>query len=236
MNKEVIIELKNVWKTYQMGDVEVHALRGLSLKVHKGEFLAIMGPSGSGKSTAMNMIGCLDVPTQGEIYLSGKNIAKLSESRLAQIRGKKIGFIFQKFNLLATMTAKENITLPMKFQNMAQEERNKKAEELLTLVDLKDRMNHKTNELSGGQQQRVAIARALSNSPEVILADELTGNLDSQTGDKVLDFLRKLHKEKGTTVVMVTHDKKVAEKADRIELLKDGIIVKKMSRYQNKTK
>jgi len=230
MSKEVIIELKNVWKTYQMGKIEVHALRGLTLKVYKGEFLAIMGPSGSGKSTAMNMIGCLDVPTKGKILLSGKDISHMSESNLAQIRGRKIGFIFQTFNLLNTLTAKENIKLPMTFQDFESEEREKKAEQLLEMVELGDRMDHKPTELSGGQQQRVAIARSLSNSPEVVLADEPTGNLDSKTGDRVLDFLKRLHKEKGTTIVMVTHDRKVAEQADRMEYLKDGIIVKNLKR------
>ncbi len=223
-----IIELRDVWKTYKMGEQKVHALRGINLKVKKGEFIAIMGPSGSGKSTAMNMVGCLDVPSKGDIYLSDKNIAHLDESELAQIRGRKIGFIFQKFNLLNTLSAKENVMLPMRFQNRTGEEIKQKADELLELVDLKERMDHKPNELSGGQQQRVAIARSLANDPEVVLADEPTGNLDSATGTKVLDFLKKLHQEKGTTIVMVTHDKKVAEEADRVEYLKDGKIVDKI--------
>ncbi|MDD9952737.1 MAG: ABC transporter ATP-binding protein [Candidatus Woesearchaeota archaeon] len=220
-----MIELKNVWKTYEMGDVKVHALRGINLKVHKGEFVAIIGPSGSGKSTAMNQIGCLDIPTKGSVFLSKKNISTLDESDLAQIRGKKIGFIFQKFNLINTLTAKENIMLPMIFQDVPEDKRNKKAEALLKLVDLEERMDHRPNELSGGQQQRVAIARSLANDPEMILADEPTGNLDSKTGSSVLEFLKKLHKEKGTTIVMVTHDKHVAKQADRIETLKDGKIV-----------
>ena len=225
MKQETIIELRNVWKTYILGEVKVHALRGLSLKVQKGEFLAIMGPSGSGKSTAMNMVGCLDVPTKGNIFLSKKDISHLTESQLARIRGKKIGFIFQTFNLLNTLTAKENIILPMTFQEIQKEEREKKAEELLKMVDLADRMNHKPTEMSGGQQQRVAIARSLSNNPEVVLADEPTGNLDSKTGIKVMDFLKKLHK-KGTTIVMVTHDKNLAKQAQRTEYLKDGKIIK----------
>ena len=224
---EIIIELKNVWKTYTMGDTKVHALRGMNLKVHKGEFLAIMGPSGSGKSSAMNMIGCLDIPTKGDIFLTGKNIAHLEESDLAQIRGKKIGFIFQKFNLLNTLSAKENVALPMRFQNLDPEEIRERSKKLLKLVDLGDRSDHKPGELSGGEQQRVAIARSLSNKPEVVLADEPTGNLDSETGHKVLDFLKKLHREQGTTIVMVTHDRKVAEEADRVEYLKDGVIVQK---------
>lgn len=227
MASEAIIELVNVWKTYSMGDVKVHALKGLTLKVKKGQFLAIMGPSGSGKSTAMNMIGCLDVPSKGEVFLSGRNISNMTESELAQIRGRKIGFIFQKFNLLNTLSAKENITLPMTFQGVPLEERNQRAEELLDLVGLKDRMDHKPTELSGGQQQRVAIARSLANDPEVVLADEPTGNLDSKTGHSVIDFLHKLHKEKGTTIVLVTHDNRIAQEAEKVEYLSDGVLVKK---------
>ena len=223
--EEVVIELRDVWKTYRMGSNKVHALRGLNLKVKKGEFLSIMGPSGSGKSTAMNMVGCLDTPSKGKIFLSGKDISKLSESDLAQIRGKKIGFIFQKFNLINTMTAKENVTLPLIFQNVSELKRERVAAKFLDLVGLKHRMNHTPNELSGGQQQRVAIARALSNSPEVILADEPTGNLDSQSGSTVMDFLKKLHKEQNTTIVLVTHDEKVASEAERTVFLKDGLIV-----------
>lgn len=223
-----VIELKDVWKIYQMGDVQVVALSGLNLSVKKGEFVSIMGPSGSGKSTAMNMIGCLDIPTKGTIYLDNKDISKMSESNLAQIRGKKIGFIFQQFNLISTLTALENVMLPMIFQNIPKEERLSKATKLLQMVDLGDRMDHKPNELSGGQQQRVAIARSLSNNPEVILADEPTGNLDSRTGSTVLDFLKKLHITEGKTIVMVTHDEDVAKKADRIEYLRDGKIVKSL--------
>jgi len=210
-----------------MGDVEVAALRGLDLKVEQGEFLAIQGPSGSGKSTAMNMIGCLDVPTRGRIYLEGKDISKMTESNLAQIRGKKIGFVFQKFNLINTLTAAENVTLPMVFQSVGPEERRKRAKELLGLMELGDRIDHKPNELSGGQQQRVAIARALANNPEVILADEPTGNLDSKTGDNVLGFLKKLHKREKKTIVLVTHDRHMAKHADRVERLLDGKIIKR---------
>lgn len=227
MTKEIIIELKDVWKTYQMGDNKVHALRGLNLKVKKGEFLAIVGPSGSGKSTAMNMIGVLDRPTKGNIFLSGKNIAKFSESGLAQVRGKKIGFIFQKFNLINTMSAKENIMLPLTFQGFSSIEREKRAQEMLKLVELENRQNHKPSELSGGQQQRVAIARALAVDPEVILADEPTGNLDSKTGGTVMDFLCKLHEEQKKTIIMVTHDNTLTKFAQRVETLKDGMIVKK---------
>jgi putative ABC transport system ATP-binding protein len=222
----IILELKEVWKIYRMGDVELPALSGLNLVVKKGEFLSIMGPSGSGKSTAMNMIGCLDVPTRGKIFLEGHDISTMHESDLAQIRGKKIGFIFQQFNLIPTLTAMENVMLPMIFQNVQKEERVEKAKKLLAMVNLTDRMGHKPNELSGGQQQRVAIARALCNDPEVILADEPTGNLDSKTGSTVMDFLRKLHDEEGRTIIMVTHDEHVAMNADRIEYLKDGKIIK----------
>ena len=170
--KEAIIKLDNVWKIYKMGKVEVPALRGMNLEVKTGEFLAIMGPSGSGKSTAMNMVGCLDVPTKGRIFLEGQDISKLSESDLAQIRGKKIGFIFQTFNLILTLSALENVALPMIFQNITKEERVKRATELLEMVGLGDRINHKPNELSGGQQQRVAIARSLVHGPKIIIADE----------------------------------------------------------------
>jgi putative ABC transport system ATP-binding protein len=223
--KKVIIKLEDVWKIYQMGDVEVQALRGLALEVREGEFLAIQGPSGSGKSTAMNMIGCLDIPTKGKIFLDGHDISKMSESDLAQIRGRKIGFVFQKFNLINTLTALQNVMLPMMFQDVSPEERKKKAVKLLNLVDLGDRMDHKPGELSGGQQQRVAIARALANDPAVILADEPTGNLDSHTGDNVMSFLKKLNKEEGRTIVMVTHDEDMARNAQRIEYLKDGAVV-----------
>jgi len=222
---ETIIKIKDVWKSYEMGENKVHALRGLNLEVKKGEFLAVMGPSGSGKSTAMNMIGVLDKPTSGHIYLEGKDIATMKESKLAQVRGRKIGFIFQKFNLINTLTAKENVILPLVFQNISKEEREKKADELLALVDLQNRKNHRPSELSGGQQQRVAIARALAVNPEVILADEPTGNLDSKTGSTVMDFLEKLHKEQGKTIIMVTHDEQLARFAERVEYLKDGVII-----------
>jgi len=220
-----IIELRNVWKIYKMGEVEVKALRGLDLTIKRGEFVAIQGRSGSGKSTAMNMIGCLDVPTKGKISLEGKDISKLEESQLAQIRGRKIGFIFQKFNLINTLSAKENIMLPMAFQGIGEEERGKRAIELLRLVELEDRMNHKPNELSGGEQQRIAIARSLANNPDVVLADEPTGNLDSKTGINVMDFLDRLHKKEKKTIIMVTHDDDLAHYAQRVEYLKDGKII-----------
>jgi len=184
-----LIELKDVFKYYYMGENIVKAVDGISLKVKEGEFVAIMGPSGSGKSTSMNLVGSLDVPTKGHIFLDGEDISTFSESDLAQLRGQKIGFIFQSFNLIPNLTAKENVMLPMTFQNVPLEDREIKAEELLTLVDLGDRMDHYPNELSGGQKQRVAIARSLANDPEVILADEPTGNLDTKTGDIVMHFL-----------------------------------------------
>ncbi len=221
-----VIELRHVWKTYKMGANDVHALQGINLEVLPGEFLAIQGPSGSGKSTAMNLIGCLDIPTRGEILLDGQNISKLSESDLAQIRGRKIGFIFQKFNLIETLTAFENVLLPMTFQGIPEQERIKRAKKLLAQFGLADRMHHKPNELSGGQQQRVAIARSLATDPQVILADEPTGNLDSKTGREVMLFLRELNEHEGKTVVLVTHDDILARAADRIAFLKDGAITK----------
>ena len=223
---DTIIELRDVWKIYQMGKVDVNALRGMNFKVKRNEFVSIMGPSGSGKSTAVNMVGCLDIPTKGDVYLDGKNIAHLPESTLAQIRGRKIGFIFQTFNLIQTLSAKENIILPMIFQGIPADKREKRAEKLLRLVQLEDRMNHRPSELSGGEQQRVAIARSLANDPDVILADEPTGNLDSKTGRIVMDFLKDLNKKEGKTIVMVTHDAELAKHADRIAYLKDGVILK----------
>jgi len=224
--KKTLIDLTDVWRIYKMGKEEVAALRGLNLKVTKGEFLAIMGPSGSGKSTAVNMVGCLDIPTKGSILLEGKDISKMSESDLAQIRGKKIGFIFQSFNLIPTLSAMENVMLPMTFQNMPIEQRRERALKLLEMVDLGRRRRHRPNEMSGGQQQRVAIARSLANDPDIILADEPTGNLDSSMGNTVMTFLKKLHKEQGKTIIMVTHDDDLAQYADRIAYLRDGTIVK----------
>ena len=220
---DTIIKLENVWKIYRMGKVEVNALRGIDLVIKKGDFVSVMGPSGSGKSTAVNMIGCLDIPTKGRIILEHHDISHLEESELAQIRGKKIGFIFQQFNLINTLSALENVMLPMIFQGKSREDRIKRAEELLTLVGLGERMTHRPTELSGGQQQRVAIARALSNDPEVILADEPTGNLDSKTGQAIFELLRELN-QKGKTVIVVTHDNNLASNADRIIKVADGRI------------
>lgn len=221
-----------------MGDNVVKALDGVNIEIEKGDFVAIMGPSGSGKSTGMNLTGSLDLATEGEIYLDGENIETLDESELAQIRGKKIGFIFQQFNLIPTLTAKENVMLPMLFQGYDLEERETRAEMLLKMVDLEDRMEHYPNQLSGGQQQRVSIARSLSNDPDVILADEPTGNLDSKTEVKIMDFLTKLNKE-GKTIIIVTHAPEIAEEyANTIYWIKDGRVekvTKKTNRGWRKT-
>ena len=223
---QIVIELQDVWKIYKMGEVKVPALRGISLKIKQKEFLAIMGPSGSGKSTLMNIIGALDLPTKGRILLDQKDISKMSESQLAKIRGKKIGFIFQRFNLIPTLTALENVSLPMSFQKVPEPKRIARAKELLELVGLKERMLHRPNELSGGEQQRVAIARALANDPEVILADEPTGNLDSRTGDQIMNLLVDLHKRQKKTIIVVTHDADIAGYAERKVVIKDGKILK----------
>lgn len=221
-----LIELKKVAKFYQMGESLVKAVNGIDIKIEEGDFVAIMGPSGSGKSTTMNLVGSLDLATKGEIYLDGTNIEDLGESELAQLRGRKIGFIFQQFNLIPNLTAKENIMIPMLFQGVGRYEREKKAEKLLASVNLSDRMDHYPNQLSGGQQQRVAIARAMANDPDVILADEPTGNLDTKTGEMVLNFLEDLHK-RGKTIIMVTHSPELAKKhAKTIYWMKDGKIDK----------
>ena len=207
---------------YEMGNSIVKALDCVNIIIEEGDFIAIMGPSGSGKSTSMNLTGSLDYATQGEIFLDGENIETMTESELAQLRGRKIGFIFQQFNLIPNLTAKENVMLPMLFQDKDKEEREEKAEELLKMVELVDRMNFYPNQLSGGQQQRVAIARALANDPEVVLADEPTGNLDTRTGEVVLDFLGELNKQ-GKTIIMVTHSPELArEHARTIYSIRDG--------------
>ncbi|MCD4666350.1 ABC transporter ATP-binding protein [archaeon] len=223
---KTILNLDKVKKIYKVGDVEVHALRGADLKIKKGEFVAILGPSGSGKSTLLNAVGCLDTPTEGTIHLGEFDIETLEESDLAQIRGKKIGFIFQSFNLINSISALENVELPMIFQGVEESKRKKRALDLLKMVGLENRVNHKPTELSGGQQQRVAIARALANDPEIILADEPTGNLDSKTSEEILLLLRNLHKNKKKTIVMITHDAKSAKHADRILHLHDGKVIK----------
>ena len=231
-----IIKLKNVAKHYFMGDNVVKALDGVDINIERGDFVAIMGPSGSGKSTGMNLTGSLDLPTLGTIYLDGEDISKMTESEVAQVRGKKIGFIFQSFNLIPNLTAKENIMLPMVFQGLEKWERESKAEELLEMVELDDRMDHYPNQLSGGQQQRVAIARALANNPEVVLADEPTGNLDTKTGERVMKFLEELNK-KGTTIIVVTHDSELAKKHTRkVYWLKDGKIERITKKVKNSWK
>jgi len=225
-DREVIIKLEDVFKFYKMGDVTVKAVDGIDLSIKKGDFVAIMGPSGSGKSTSMNLVGSLDIPTHGHIFLDKENISELTESELSQIRGKKIGFIFQSFNLIPNLTVKENVMLPMMFQGIDIYEREAIAQELLEKVDLGDRADHYPNQISGGQMQRVAIARALANDPEVILADEPTGNLDTKTGIKVMEFLQKLNDE-GKTIIMVTHEPELAEEyADIVYWLRDGKVEK----------
>jgi putative ABC transport system ATP-binding protein len=220
-----IIRLEDVWKVYQLGDVKVEALRGVDINVNLGEFVSITGPSGSGKSTMMNMVGALDIPTKGAIYLDGHDISKLSESDLAIIRGKKIGFVFQTFNLISTLNALENVMLPMEFQEI--EDAEERAIKALESVELKDRMYHKPKEMSGGQQQRVAIARALAGNPDVILADEPTGNLDSKAGKSIMEIFRKLH-ENGKTIILITHDLNLVNYGKRIIRLMDGQVVGKM--------
>jgi len=229
-----IIHLSNVKKYYYLGDNIIKALDGINITVKKGEFVAIMGPSGSGKSTSMNMIGSLDTPTEGSVFLDGEDISKLSESRLAQLRGKKIGFIFQQFNLIPNLTAMENVALPLLFQGVEESKRLKQAKKLLTMIGLGDRTDHYPNQLSGGQQQRVAISRSLSNEPEVILADEPTGNLDTKTGKIVMDFLDEMHKE-NKTIVMVTHDPDLAtEHANKVYWIIDGKVEKVTQKKNNK--
>ena len=222
---ESVIELQNVKKLYHLDEITVPALNGLSLKIKKGEFVAIMGASGSGKSTAMNMIGSLDTPTEGKVLLEGADISKADESELAQLRGKKIGFIFQSFNLIPSLSALGNVMLPMMFQNISRNERKEKAAVLLTKVGLKDRMFNLPSQLSGGERQRVAFARALVNNPEIILADEPTGNLDSRTGKEIINLLTELHNQ-GKTIILITHDDKIAKKAKRKIKIKDGKLEK----------
>ena len=221
-----VIELKNIWKSYKVGGTLLHALKGVDLEVYKGEFVIILGKSGSGKSTLMHMVGALDTPSKGKIFLESKDISKLDESNLSQIRGRKIGFVFQQFNLIPILDAIENVSLPMLFQEIEQDLREERSRKLLALVGLGERMAHKPTELSGGEQQRVAIARALANDPDVILADEPTGNLDSKTGKQIMDLLSKLHREEKKTIILVTHDINLVKYAHRTIYLKDGLVVK----------
>jgi len=221
----VLIETRDIWKIYDMGSEKVLALRGVSLKIAKGEYIAIMGPSGSGKSTLMNLIGCLDTPTKGEYFLSNRKVSSMNDDELAFIRNKEIGFIFQTFNLLPRVSALRNVELPLIYNSTHTNDRIKKSKRALELVDLADRMNHKPNELSGGQRQRVAIARALVNNPSLILADEPTGNLDTKTGKEIMQLLSQLHKT-GNTVIIVTHEHDIASYADRIIYIRDGLVEK----------
>ena len=221
-----MIEVKDIYKIYKLGDQEVHALDGVSLKIHDGEMVSIMGPSGSGKSTLMAILGCLDVPTTGAYYIDGEEVEKMSEDQLANLRAHKIGFVFQQFNLLPRTSALENVMLPLQYDGLNAKLRTEKAKQALEIVGLADRMNHHPNQLSGGQQQRVAIARALVNDPSILLADEPTGNLDSRTGAEIIAMFQKLHKEHHQTVVYVTHDLFTARHTERVIHLVDGQVMR----------
>jgi putative ABC transport system ATP-binding protein len=220
---EALIRTEDLWKTYEMGSAEVHALRGVTFKIRRNEYVAIMGPSGSGKSTLMNLIGCLDTPSKGNYWLNGRLVSDMDDDELARIRNKEIGFVFQTFNLLARATALHNVELPLIYSGVGWKDRAERAKKALGLVELSDRMDHKPNELSGGQRQRVAIARALVNNPSIILADEPTGNLDSATGEELMKLFDKLHAE-GNTIILVTHERDIAAYAHRIVSIRDGKI------------
>lgn len=216
-----VIEVQNITKVYQMGEVEVRALAGVSFNIKKGEVVSIMGPSGSGKSTLMNTLGCLDRPTSGEYYLDGELVSTLTDDQLAEIRNRKVGFVFQSFNLLTRITSLANVELPLRYAGVSDGRRDR-ARAALEAVGLGDRVNHRPTELSGGQQQRVAVARALINNPSIIMADEPTGNLDSKVGQEIMDLLLSLNRERGTTLIIVTHDPKIAEQTQRVIRLMDG--------------
>ena len=220
-----LISMQNIWKTYQMGVEELHALKGVSFEVNKGEYLAIIGPSGSGKSTLMNLIGCLDSPTQGQYWINGHLVSDMTDDELARIRNKEIGFVFQTFNLLARATALHNVELPLIYAGMRAGERHDKAQAALASVELGDRVMHRPNELSGGQRQRVAIARALVNHPSILLADEPTGALDTKTSVEIMALFEKLHEE-GNTIILVTHEPDIAARAHRVITIRDGEIEK----------
>jgi len=219
----MLIEMNNVFKTYVLGEVKVPALHAISLNIEDNEYVAIMGPSGSGKSTLMNIMGCLDTPTTGTYYIGRKNVGSLNDNQLSDIRNTKIGFVFQTFNLLPRSTALHNVELPLIYSGMPSFKRKQLAMDVLERVGLKDRMMHKSNELSGGERQRVAIARALANKPSLILADEPTGNLDSKTGEEIIDIMQRLY-EQGNTIILVTHEEYIAKQTNRIIRLRDGII------------
>jgi putative ABC transport system ATP-binding protein len=220
-----LISMRNIWKTYQMGSEQVHALRGVEFDVQKGEYLAIIGPSGSGKSTLMNLIGCLDTPTKGEYWINGKLVSEMDDDELARIRNQEVGFVFQTFNLLARATALHNVELPLIYAGLGSAQRHEMAKRSLAAVDLSDRMMHKPNELSGGQRQRVAIARALVNHPSILLADEPTGALDTATSYEIMNLFEKLHAE-GNTIIVVTHEPDIAARAQRVISIRDGQIEK----------
>ena len=221
---EYIVETVNVTKTYMSGGRPLEVLKGVDLRIEPGEFMAIMGPSGSGKSTLLNMIGALDRPTSGKVFINGTDLSDLNDNQIADVRNQEIGFIFQFFNLIPRMDAQGNVELPMAIAGVPRGERKKRALELLNLVGLGDRADHKPSQLSGGEQQRVAIARALANEPNIILADELTGNLDSRTGEEIMHLLRQLNKEEGKTFILITHDPQVGQNVDRLISFKDGVI------------
>lgn len=218
---DLVIEARDLRKTYKMGEIEVQALRGVSFTIERGEVVAIMGPSGSGKSTMMNTLGCLDRPTSGDYILDGESVAEMNDDQLASVRNRKVGFVFQSFNLLSRLTALGNVELPLRYAGIT-EGRRERAKAALEAVGLENRMNHRPYELSGGQQQRVAVARSLVNNPAIIMADEPTGNLDSKVGKEIMNLLLNLNKERGTTLIIVTHDPKIAEQTQRVIRLRDG--------------
>jgi ABC-type lipoprotein export system ATPase subunit len=236
-HKDELIKLVSVWKTYRMGEIDVHALRDVSLEVARGEFIAIMGASGSGKTTLMNILGCLDRPSSGSYWLDGEEVSRMSADKRAMIRNRKIGFVFQNFNLLPRTSALENVAMPLSYtaSHLTEKEARRRAKEVLERVGLGDRLHHEPSQLSGGQQQRVAIARALVNKPPLLLADEPTGNLDSKTGEEVLELFQELNREEGVTVVLVTHDPHVASHAERIIYIHDGQIVEDLPRLHSRS-